>query len=221
MSIIEKVIDEYLKISTERDVDRGQPGRELYSPYVPTSYQFLETLFDKIPFEEGDHLVDFGCGKGRVLFMAALNSCKQVTGYEIDEELCEILDENINNFQQKFGKGTIFNIRRDVLKMESDEIRDANKFFFFHPFHLKILIPVIKKILKSIEDNPRQISIYFFRPYKSIVGYMDSLNEVGRVLSGDLRFYSSENESIQEAPQVYVYSNQNIKLGVDEYSFSL
>lgn len=221
MNLAEKLFDEYLHISTEIDEDGGKPRREIFSGYVPSSYHFLDLLFAKLPFEPEDHLVDFGCGKGRVLFMAALNSCNQVTGYEIDDEICEILAENIKNYQKKFGNETTFNIRRDVLKMNLDEIQDANKFFFFHPFHLKVFIPVMRKILSSAEKEPRKITIYLYRPYKSIIGYMESLKEIKREMSIDTHFYSTELDDVHEGPQIYIYSNQPMNYGLDEHSFVL
>ena len=37
-------------------------------PYQPTLYEALDTLFEKYDLDEDDHIVDFGSGKGRIVF---------------------------------------------------------------------------------------------------------------------------------------------------------
>ena len=39
-----------------------------YHRYEPTPYDVLETLFNHYQLTKNDHIVDFGCGKGRLNF---------------------------------------------------------------------------------------------------------------------------------------------------------
>jgi len=144
--LIDKLYDEKLNILTSRDYDMsvGKSG------YVPASYFFLEQIFTIFPFEEHDNLVDFGCGKGRVLFMAANKLCKHVTGYEINEKTYNLLEKNVANYRNKFGEETSFNLyKEDAQYVKISEA--ANKFFFFNPFHLKIYIKVINLLIASLK----------------------------------------------------------------------
>ena len=112
MSSIDSMYDNFLNISTgieEEDVSSNNE-RKLFFNYEPTSYHFLEKLFTLIPFEETDHLIDFGCGSGRVLFMAAQKQCKKVTGYEINDERYKMLVKNVEGYQNKFDEGAIISI---------------------------------------------------------------------------------------------------------------
>lgn len=65
-----------------------------------------------------------------MLFIAAQNSCEHVTGYEIDEIRYEILINNIQNYQNKFGKKTVFSIYRDAQNMKTDDVKDTTSFSF-------------------------------------------------------------------------------------------
>ena len=37
-------------------------------PYEPTLYEALDVLFENYDLDKKDHIVDFGCGKGRLIF---------------------------------------------------------------------------------------------------------------------------------------------------------
>lgn len=131
MKLIEKYYDDILNISTCFEVkdDEFLNDRKMFFNYQPTSYYFLEKLFSLFPLNDQDHIIDFGCGKGRVLFMAAYNSCKCVTGYEINEERYNITKINIENYQSKHGKNATFNVYKKDAQYEKNK-RICNKFFF-------------------------------------------------------------------------------------------
>ena len=82
--------DKHLHIHTIGREDEANPH---YSPYEPTPYSVLERLADSGHIKRKDHLLDYGCGKGRVaFFMASTMGCR-VTGIDrsqklIDTELC-------------------------------------------------------------------------------------------------------------------------------------
>ena len=63
----ERAWDNYLQIhTTGRDDARAD---QYHHPYEPTPYAVLERLADSGFFREGDTVVDYGCGKGRVGFL--------------------------------------------------------------------------------------------------------------------------------------------------------
>lgn len=106
-----KIYDEFLKIRTGMEEKNSHFNRNIYFDYHPTKYSAIEDLFIKYPFEANDHIIDFGCGKGRVLIMAAYYSCKYITGYEFDTVRYGMLLKNINTFQDKFNNNSVvFNV---------------------------------------------------------------------------------------------------------------
>lgn len=55
--------------------------------WAATSDERIERAFDLAGLGDGDHLVDLGCGDGRVLLRAAVLRGARVTGVELDAEL--------------------------------------------------------------------------------------------------------------------------------------
>lgn len=47
---------------------REWDGNTQYNRYEATPYHALDRLFEVYRFREGDRVVDFGCGRGRVAF---------------------------------------------------------------------------------------------------------------------------------------------------------
>lgn len=134
---IDNICDEYFNIKTVCEDNDSHYDRKILSDYEATNYLSIEEIFKKYPFDKNDHLVDFGCGKGRIIIMAAYYSCKYITGYELDTDRYLLLLENIKNFQAKFQIDSFFSMFNvNVEKIEIDDT--MNKFFFFNPFHLNI-----------------------------------------------------------------------------------
>ena len=65
-----------------------------YSPYEPTPYSVLQRIADSGHIHRRDHLLDYGCGKGRVaFFMASAVGCR-VTGIDHSRKLIDIAKGN-------------------------------------------------------------------------------------------------------------------------------
>ena len=57
---------------------------------TPTPYFVLEELLGGLDLTESDHLLDVGCGQGRVLAYAARCLPCRATGVELDSELASV-----------------------------------------------------------------------------------------------------------------------------------
>ena len=87
----EREWDKRLHIKTIGREDEDNPH---YSPYEPTPYSVLQRLADSGHIGRKDHLLDYGCGKGRVaFFMAATVGCR-VTGIDHSQKLIDMAKEN-------------------------------------------------------------------------------------------------------------------------------
>jgi len=221
MDLIEKYYDDILNISTifEDADDAFLNERKVFFNYQPTSYYFLEKLFKLFPFTNQDHLIDFGCGKGRVLFMAAYNQCKIVTGYEINKQRYDILSENVEKYQNKFGKESVINIlQEDAQYVKLDDT--ANKFFFFNPFELKVYVKVVNNIMASFKNNERNIAIYLYRPHESTVRYLDLIEIFNKNVYIGHTFMTTDISKV-DMPQFAIYSNYKMEHSLNEYSITI
>ena len=138
--------------------------------YQGANYFLLEQVFDHLQTIEanlpggqaGNNILDVGCGKGRVLAVAAHYDFKKITGVEFAKELCEEARINIAPVQQKFP-GKIFNVINENAVNYKIE-NDTDVFFFFNPFDEIVMLDVVKNILGSIKDNPREIYVVYLNP---------------------------------------------------------
>ena len=133
------------------------------SIYQASSYYLIEKAFDYLKEEKVNFgLVDFGCGKGRVLVVAAHYGFKEITGIDFSRSLVVEAEANIEKIAPLFPK-TDFNIICDDAVNYKIE-KNKNCFFFFNPFDEVIMLKVIKKILVSFKENPRKIFAIYINP---------------------------------------------------------
>ncbi len=139
--------------------------------YEPTTYYLLEKVIKYLKLKPEDMLVDFGCGKGRVVFFCGLEKLKKVIGIEVNKELIDIANKNLATFRA--DKTVIQFINEDAAKFN---IKDENIFFMFNPFGCKTVQAVVDNIKNSLIDNPRLIRILYNNPVcKSLLDSQDWL----------------------------------------------
>ena len=131
--------------------------------YQGANYYLLEKVFDYLQtIEANQNILDFGCGKGRVLAVAAYYGFKKITGVEFAKELCEEARKNIIPVQQKFPE-RIFNVI-NANAVDFTIEKDTNVFFFFNPFNEIVMLEVAKNILQSLKENPREAYVVYLNP---------------------------------------------------------
>ncbi|MGN0437175.1 MAG: class I SAM-dependent methyltransferase [Lachnospiraceae bacterium] len=147
-----------------------------YYRYEPTSYSGLICAFDALEgvISKYDRLVDFGCGKGRVLFYVNQRFQCEVCGIEIDEEVYEQALSNRAYYNTKF-RDSMDRIEIINGKAEEYEIHPEDTvFYFFNPFTLCIFEKVIHNILESVKSHPRKIYVMLYYPkedYRKFLQY--------------------------------------------------
>lgn len=135
----------------------------------------MHKIFRKYSFNKENHLIDYGCGKGRVLFVAAKNGCNKVTGIEINKDMYTAARNNIDRFQSKHKNAAISIelVKQDAMKYEIDH--SITDFFFYNPFHMKVFVYVLKKIEKSAINFQRNIRIFLVHPDKSTLWLLEKM----------------------------------------------
>ena len=136
--------------------------------YMPVSYALLEEIFKQLnpskPLNPKplNHFLDIGCGKGRVLCVAAHQGFKKVTGIDFAKALCDTAKENLDLTKQKIPVLEYKIINNDAFYFEIPD--DVDCIFFFNPFDEIIMSGVVNNILKSLQNNPRKINIIYVNP---------------------------------------------------------
>lgn len=131
--------------------------------YQGANYYLLEQVFEYMnEIDAAKNIIDFGCGKGRVMAVAAWHDFTKITGVEFAKELCEEARKNITPVQIRFP-GKIFNvIHADAADVLIED--DTNVFFFFNPFDEVVILSVAKNILRSLNKNPREAFVIYLNP---------------------------------------------------------
>ena len=135
----EREWDKRLHIRTIGREDEANPH---YSPYEPTPYSVLERLADRGYVKRHGHLLDYGCGKGRVaFFMASMVGCR-VTGIDHSQKLIDIAKENRR--ASRLGD----RVSLYCTLAEQYEVGNENTFFFFNPFSEKVFEGVLRRLVQ-------------------------------------------------------------------------
>lgn len=155
--------EKFLGVKTNEEVIIPGNTRKLkYSLYEASEYEGLEQIFDLVSLKPEDTIVDFGCGMGRVLFFCNQRFLCKVKGIEYDRKIFQQLLDNAEfyhvRFREQRDKFTLLNIKAE----EYDIAPEDSCFYFFNPFAKSILSDVLAKILKSLEEHPRRVTIIFY-----------------------------------------------------------
>ena len=133
------------------------------SIYQGANYYVVEKAFDFLKSEKvNNSIVDFGCGKGRAMAVAAFYGFKNITGIDFSRKLCNAAEDNIAKIKSKYPSTNFSVICLDAVNYKIE--KDTQTFFFFNPFDEVVMVKVAKNILASLKENPRKIYIVYVNP---------------------------------------------------------
>lgn len=165
--------DKLLNIDTKRDRN-VKHGYSVYDhPYEPTPYSALEELVKNHEITAKDHIVDFGCGLGRLNFFFHYSFGASVTGVEKDEALYKKALQNLEDYRKK-SKRDSSSIHFHCCNAEDYKIGvEENQFYFFHPFSIHIFRKVIQSIILSYEKKPRDLDVILYYSHDDYIFFLE------------------------------------------------
>lgn len=129
--------------------------------YSPTPVRTVRNALSRCDVRYEDvTFVDVGCGKGRVLLLAAEFPFRRIVGVEASETLCGIARNNVRSVS---GVRDGFD-RIDVVHVDAttyDIPGDAGLFYFYEPFSVDVSLAVLERIEESIRRRPRRVVLCF------------------------------------------------------------
>lgn len=163
--IHEKYRDWRLGIRTAGDIDASDLGLGAECvQYQPVNYRCLDVMFSHLDICENDVFLDYGCGKGRAVIVAAMNPLGRVIGVELSPELSKAARENVDRAACRLACSDVEVVTTDASGYKVP--RDVTVVFLFNPFTGSILTAVQQKIYESILDAPRRVRIVYMHPTK-------------------------------------------------------
>ncbi len=133
------------------------------SPYEAANYYLLEKLFTAFrKLSIAGSLIDLGCGKGRVLAVAAHFGFTHITGIDFATELCKEASANMEKVQKGFPdlKWQVINDNVANYNISSDD----SVFFMFNPFTEEIIKIFLEKLENSCRQFPRTTWFLYASP---------------------------------------------------------
>ena len=103
--------------------------------------------------------VDLGCGKGRVLLLAAELPFRQVVGVEISAELCAIARSNAAAFRHWSRSGAITVANTDATRFEFPATNLL--IHLYHPFDPELTLRIFERLGDSLRENPRRVVVAY------------------------------------------------------------
>ena len=136
--------------------------------YQGASYYILFSTFEKLPIETKNvPLIDYGCGKGRALFVAEQCGFTNLIGVDIAKELIDDANANKAVYVRKNSQSNIDFLFEDATKYLIPD--NAHVFYFFNPFGEEVLQKVIDNIKESVKQHPRKVYCIYLNPkYKAV-----------------------------------------------------
>jgi SAM-dependent methyltransferase len=152
------------RLDTAKDfpVIHQHPNKKLMRGYQPSDWKTMKRINQVVGLSRQDVFIDFGSGKGRILYLAARYPLKKIIGVEISEELNAIAKKNLNQHRYKLVCKDIELVKADA----SDYIppEDFTIAYFFNPFEGLVFEQVIRNIRNSLLANPRKIWLIYKNP---------------------------------------------------------
>jgi SAM-dependent methyltransferase len=136
--------------------------------YQGASYFILFKVFNLLPTQlKSKPLIDYGCGKGRALFVAEQCGFTNLIGVDIAKELIENANSNLLIYSKKNNESKFSFLFEDATKYIIPN--EADTFYFFNPFGENIIQLVINNIKESLKQNPRTVYCIYLNPkYKGV-----------------------------------------------------
>jgi SAM-dependent methyltransferase len=169
----QKDYDKLLNVKTEGD-QKGFNKSLHYHRYEATPYRALEKLFSHYELKGSDRIVDFGCGKGRLIFYINHFFNATVTGVEMSERLYQEAEENRMGYLAKY------NNRHSQIHLHcclAEEYRidpNENRFYFFNPFSIQVFMNVVNNILVSVEKSGREVDLVLYYPSEDYIYFLEN-----------------------------------------------
>ena len=191
-----KNLDKFLNIHTKGAHELEDPSLFEYNRTESTEYRVLNKLFKNYSIQSDDKLVDFGAGKGRILFYVHYYHNIPVTGIEMNElSFADLQKNRMNYFNKHAGNENEITLIKGLV--EDYEIKSEDTlFYFFNPFSLNIFKNVMKSIQQSLRNYPRQADIIFYYPPENIKNYILNDTSFNGLQKIETTWYKGSREHI-------------------------
>ena len=186
-----------------------------YNRYEATPYKALNKLAKYYKLDKTDKVVDFGCGRGRVVFYLHNRFQVPITGIEVNDETFEEAIENKESYIFKTKRiAAPINFHYGLAEHYKID-KDENCFYFFNPFSVHIFRKVINNILRSVDKHKRIVDLVLYYPVREYREFLEKctpftvINKIRIPGANDVKekflIYRLREELLKEEPLYEAY----------------
>jgi len=143
------------------DLDVEGESKNFSQVYAPTPEKSFRLMLKAVALDlRGFSFIDYGCGKGRTLMIGAEHLFRQIIGIEHSGELARIASSNIATYRNAHDNCPDM----EVFHLDASDFEPPSGpcfFYFYSPFHGKVLQRVVDNIRQSYEQSPRPMVILY------------------------------------------------------------
>lgn len=133
------------------------------SIYQPVNYYTAEMLMNKLDKQDKEGtFLDVGCGKGRMLAVAASYGFNTLIGIDFSAQLCHEAIEQSISIEKKYPNASITVECEDAREYELPN--DVSVIFMFNPFDDLVMKDFLARVNQSLKQKPRAIKILYANP---------------------------------------------------------
>lgn len=133
--------------------------------YEPIDYLCFDKVieyFQPIGYQDG--FLDYGCGMGRAVILAAMQPYGRVMGVELDAKLVQLANQQITPVRDRgrIRAGAVEIVQADATVFEIPA--EVNHIFLFNSFVGDVLEATLEQVRRSLELHPRRLKLVYTQP---------------------------------------------------------
>lgn len=145
------------------DIAVSESVRLNANAYLGSQPNVIRLALGYLPPVDSCTFLDFGCGKGRPLFVASEFPFRRIVGVELSPHLAEIARRNAAVIAQRHPQRTAVQIA----------LADASAFplpsgnlvvFLYHPFGYDVMAKVVTRLENALVAEQRSVYIVYYNP---------------------------------------------------------
>lgn len=123
--------------------------------------------------------IDYGCGKGKVLFMASDFPFRKIMGVEISQFLCDAANQNIESFRSRSQKCSDLEVLcSDAKSFHLPE--EPLVLYFYNPFSEVVMKEVLDSVEASYREYKRAVYLIYYNPrHQNLMDEMEKFERIG------------------------------------------
>lgn len=135
----------------------------LLIPYQGADPEIVRQMFARLsPAAAGTTFVDFGCGKGRVLILAAQFGFEKIIGVELDFELAMECQINLGKANHRLGNADVQIFKQDATTFDLPS--GSLTIFLYNPFLGSTLNSLVKRLHTRAQNSATTLQVIYLNP---------------------------------------------------------